>query len=107
MLRHFLHLHSEPVNGAKPRVASTAKYDVLSNFVDGIVTMLCPAQGHPLPSYRTGESSRTESSTDCKNYSLDYFGRAKHRSVVPSSGLSSSSIQSRQVVPDQRQQEMD
>ncbi|XP_076297128.1 Down syndrome cell adhesion molecule 1 isoform X45 [Lasioglossum baleicum] len=43
---------TEPVNGAKPRVASTAKYDVLVSYVGSPVTMLCPAQGHPLPAYR-------------------------------------------------------
>ncbi|XP_061930187.1 cell adhesion molecule Dscam2 isoform X37 [Apis cerana] len=43
---------TEPVNGAKPRVASTAKYDVLTSHADGPVTMLCPAQGHPLPAFR-------------------------------------------------------
>lgn len=42
----------EPVNGAKPRVASTSKYDVLASIVGAAVTMLCPAQGHPLPAYR-------------------------------------------------------
>lgn len=42
----------EPVNGAKPRVASTSKYDVLASVVGAAVTMLCPAQGHPLPAYR-------------------------------------------------------
>ncbi|XP_076672510.1 Down syndrome cell adhesion molecule 1 isoform X15 [Andrena cerasifolii] len=43
---------TEPVNGAKPRVASTAKYDVLASYVATPVTMLCPAQGHPLPVFR-------------------------------------------------------
>ncbi|XP_026295689.1 Down syndrome cell adhesion molecule isoform X10 [Apis mellifera] len=43
---------TEPVNGAKPRVASTSKYDVLTSHADGPVTMLCPAQGHPLPAFR-------------------------------------------------------
>ncbi|XP_047359221.1 Down syndrome cell adhesion molecule-like protein Dscam2 isoform X26 [Vespa velutina] len=43
---------TEPVNGAKPRVASTSKYDVLANYVGASVTMLCPAQGHPLPAFR-------------------------------------------------------
>ncbi|XP_076173905.1 Down syndrome cell adhesion molecule 1 isoform X42 [Ptiloglossa arizonensis] len=43
---------TEPVNGAKPRVASTAKYDVLGSYVGTPVTMLCPAQGHPLPAFR-------------------------------------------------------
>nr|XP_050870112.1 cell adhesion molecule Dscam2-like isoform X40 [Vespula vulgaris] len=43
---------TEPVNGAKPRVASTSKYDVLANYIGASVTMLCPAQGHPLPAFR-------------------------------------------------------
>ncbi|XP_020284791.1 Down syndrome cell adhesion molecule-like protein Dscam2 isoform X20 [Pseudomyrmex gracilis] len=43
---------TEPINGAKPRVASTSKYDVLANTIGAAVTMLCPAQGHPLPAYR-------------------------------------------------------
>lgn len=47
----------EPVNGAKPRVASTSKYDVLASVVGAATTMLCPAQGHPLPAYRYLELS--------------------------------------------------
>ncbi|XP_044595867.1 Down syndrome cell adhesion molecule-like protein Dscam2 isoform X17 [Cotesia glomerata] len=43
---------TEPVNGAKPRVASTAKYDVLGKSLGATVTMLCQAQGHPLPNFR-------------------------------------------------------
>ncbi|XP_014598820.1 PREDICTED: Down syndrome cell adhesion molecule-like protein Dscam2 isoform X34 [Polistes canadensis] len=43
---------TEPVNGAKPRVASTSKYDVLASYIGAPVTMLCPAQGHPLPAFR-------------------------------------------------------
>lgn len=44
--------HTEPVNGAKPRVASTAKYDVIGSTHEETVTMLCQAQGHPLPTFR-------------------------------------------------------
>ncbi|XP_024939110.1 Down syndrome cell adhesion molecule-like protein Dscam2 isoform X48 [Cephus cinctus] len=43
---------TEPVNGAAPKVASTAKYDVLVRLQGKEVTMLCQAQGHPLPVFR-------------------------------------------------------
>ncbi|XP_051153581.1 cell adhesion molecule Dscam2 isoform X8 [Leptopilina boulardi] len=43
---------TEPVNGAKPRVPSTSKYDVLASTVSMKVTMHCNAQGHPLPIFR-------------------------------------------------------
>ncbi|KAK2577363.1 hypothetical protein KPH14_003479 [Odynerus spinipes] len=33
------------------RVASTSKYDVLAGYIGAPVTMLCPAQGHPLPAF--------------------------------------------------------
>ncbi|KAH0947632.1 hypothetical protein HN011_008031 [Eciton burchellii] len=47
----LIKLSKQPVNGAKPRVASISKYDVLTSVVGVAVTMLCPAQGHPLPTY--------------------------------------------------------
>ncbi|KAG8037304.1 hypothetical protein G9C98_005514 [Cotesia typhae] len=52
MLKRSLLLYLEPVNGAKPRVASTAKYDVLGKSLGATVTMSCQAQGHPLPNFR-------------------------------------------------------
>lgn len=42
----------EPVSSTAPRLSSTAKIDLVSRKSLLPVTLLCQAQGHPVPSFR-------------------------------------------------------
>ncbi|XP_024082575.1 Down syndrome cell adhesion molecule-like protein Dscam2 isoform X17 [Cimex lectularius] len=43
---------TEPVSSAGPRVMSTAKFDVLNKALGAFISLLCQAQGHPVPNFR-------------------------------------------------------
>lgn len=43
----------EPVSSTAPRLSSTAKIDLVSRKSLSPVTLLCQAQGHPVPSFRS------------------------------------------------------
>lgn len=45
----------EPVSSTAPRLSSTAKIDLVSRKSLTPVTLLCQAQGHPVPSFRLVE----------------------------------------------------
>lgn len=46
------HTFSEPVGGARPRFSTDSKGTVLERISGIALTMLCPGQGFPVPTFR-------------------------------------------------------
>ena len=44
---------TEPVTSTVPRVASVAKFDMIERHLGRPLALICQAQGHPVPSFRS------------------------------------------------------
>lgn len=45
-------IYLEPISSALPKVSSHAKYDVLNYDGGTALSIICPAQGYPVPNFR-------------------------------------------------------
>ncbi|KAJ4435738.1 hypothetical protein ANN_18355 [Periplaneta americana] len=50
--RDFLSQFTEPVSSTVPRIPSMAKFDMIERHVGKELSLLCQAQGHPVPNFR-------------------------------------------------------
>lgn len=52
MFLRYLGTFVEPIASARPKFPSLADSQTFKVYLGGAMTLLCPAQGFPVPSYR-------------------------------------------------------
>ncbi|KAG5326420.1 DSCL protein, partial [Pseudoatta argentina] len=82
----------EPVATKKPKFSSDAKFAGYERVQGDDLTLLCPAQGFPVPSYRTGRYEEAEVLERCEASLVPSCSRRRSNPILSRAGVPSANV---------------